>query len=92
MRVFALEPDNSRKGIGERKGYIEGLIARLPGPGLVGMEAPVHSKKRIRDIPFHGQDILPGNRLFRQFILKPDTEAGIRMYEEARRQNAAPRD
>ena len=48
----------------------------------VGMEVPIHSKRRVRDIRFHGQDILPGNRLFRRFILKPDTEAGIRMYEE----------
>ena len=48
----------------------------------VGMEVPIHSKKRIRDIPFHGRDILPGNFFFRQFILKPDTEAGIRAYEE----------
>jgi len=39
MRVFALEPDNSRKGIGERKGYIEGLIARLPSPELVAAAA-----------------------------------------------------
>ena len=51
-------------------------------PEAVGMEVPIHSKRRVRDIPFHGQDVLPGNRLFRQFVLKPDTEAGIRMYEE----------
>lgn len=51
-------------------------------PEAVGMEVPIHSKKRVRDIPFHGQDLLPGNWLFRRFILKPDTEAGIRMYEE----------
>ncbi len=51
-------------------------------PETVGMEVPIHSKKRIRDIPFHGQDILPGNFFFRQFILKPDTAAGIRSYEE----------
>ena len=48
----------------------------------VGMEVPIHSKRRVRDIPFHGQDILPGNFFFRQFILKPDTEAGIKAYEE----------
>ncbi len=48
----------------------------------VGMEVPIHSKKRIRDIPFHGQDILPGNFFFRQFVLKPDTAAGIKAYEE----------
>ena len=50
----------------------------------VGMEVPIHSKRRVREIPFHGQDILPGNFFFRQFILKPDTAAGIRMYEENR--------
>ena len=50
----------------------------------VGMEVKIHSKKRIRDIPFHGQDLLPGNFFFRQFVLKPDTAAGIRMYEENR--------
>ncbi len=48
----------------------------------VGMEVKIHSKKRVRDIPFHGQDILPGNFFFRRFILKPDTEAGIKAYEE----------
>ncbi len=48
----------------------------------VGMEVKIHSKRRVRDIPFHGQDILPGNFFFRRFILKPDTEAGIRAYEE----------
>ena len=35
MRVFALELDNDRRGIEERKDYIEGLIARLPAPELV---------------------------------------------------------
>ncbi len=34
MRVFALELDNDRKGIEERKQYIEGLLARLPAPEL----------------------------------------------------------
>ena len=84
MRVFALELNNDIRGLEERKAYIEGLIARLPAPDPVGMETPIHSKKRVRDIPFHGQDILPGNWFFRRFVLKPDTEAGIRMYEENR--------
>ena len=35
MRIFALELDNSIKGIEERKAYIEGLIAKLPSPDLV---------------------------------------------------------
>lgn len=48
----------------------------------VGADADIAPKKRINDIKFYGEDILSGNFLFRQFILKPDTEAGIRMYEE----------
>ena len=35
MRIFALELDNDIKGIEERKRYIEGLIGKLPSPGLV---------------------------------------------------------
>ena len=35
MRIFALELDNDIKGIEERKQYIEGLIGKLPSPGLV---------------------------------------------------------
>lgn len=35
MRVFALELNNDIRGLEERKAYIEGLIARLPEPGLV---------------------------------------------------------
>ena len=67
----------------------EGVPIPTELPEAVGMEVPIHSKKRIREIPFHGQDLLPGNRLFRQFILKPDTEAGIRMYEENRGKEGA---
>lgn len=35
MRIFALELDNDVRGIARRKGYMEGLIARLPSPDLV---------------------------------------------------------
>jgi predicted amidohydrolase len=55
----------------------------IPGemPEAVGAEVKIHSKRRVRDIHFYGDDILPGNRLFRRFVLKPDTEAGIKVYE-----------
>ena len=55
----------------------------IPGemPEAVGAEVKIHSKRRVRDIRFYGDDILPGNRLFRRFVLKPDTEAGIKAYE-----------
>ena len=35
-------------------------------------------------IRFHGEDILPGNWLFKKLILKPDTKAGILSYEANR--------
>jgi len=62
----------------------EAKSIEAPIPEARGAEVKIHSKKRIRDIPFHGQDILPGNALFRRFVLRPDTAAGIRAYEEAR--------
>jgi len=50
----------------------------------VGAEVKIHSKRKVKDIVFYGEDILPGNGLFRRFILKSDIEAGIRDYDEAR--------
>ena len=50
----------------------------------VGAEVKIHSKRRIREIVFYGDDILPGNRLFKRFVLKPDTAAGLRLYEQNR--------
>ena len=48
----------------------------------VGADVDIAPKKRSKDIKFYGEDILPGNFLFRQFILRPDTKTGIRAYEE----------
>ena len=53
-------------------------------PEAIGSEIERSSKQRNKDIPFHGEDILPGNWLFKHLILKPDTEKGIRSYEENR--------
>ena len=50
----------------------------------IGAEADIVPAKRKADIRFYGEDILPGNRLFKRFILKPDTEVGIKAYEEYR--------
>ena len=49
-------------------------------PEAIGADITLTSKKRRADIRFHGQDILPGNWLFKHLILKPDTNAGIRAY------------
>ena len=49
-------------------------------PEAVGAEVKIHSKRRIREIPFFDGDITPGNRLFRTFVLKPDVKAGVKLY------------
>ena len=53
-------------------------------PEAVGAEVFLSLQKRNKDIRFYGEDILPGNRLFKQFILKPDTKKGERSYEANR--------
>ncbi len=50
-------------------------------PEASGAEIELSPRKRRADIRFCGQDILPGNWLFKHLILKPDTRAGIRSYE-----------
>ena len=53
-------------------------------PEAVGAELGLQPRKRGAEIRFHGQDILPGNWLFKHLILKPDTKAGLRSYESNR--------
>ena len=53
-------------------------------PEAVGAEISLAPHRRSGEIRFYGEDILPGNRLFKQLILKPDTRAGIRSYEANR--------
>lgn len=50
-------------------------------PEAVGADVGIISKHRIKDIRFHGNDILPGNWLFRHLILAPDTKSGLKSYE-----------
>lgn len=47
----------------------------------IGADVEIAIRKRRSDIRFYGEDIVKGNRIFRQFVLKPDTKAGIRAYE-----------
>ena len=51
----------------------------------VGAELALRPKTRGAEIRFYGQDVLPGNWLFKQLILKPDTKAGLRAYQKAKR-------
>ena len=53
-------------------------------PEAIGAEITLIPQRRRSEIRFYGEDILPGNRLFKQLILKPDTRAGIRAYEANR--------
>ncbi len=50
----------------------------------VGAEIEIIPCRRQKDIRFYGDDMIKGNWFFRQFILKPDTKAGIKIYEETR--------
>ena len=47
----------------------------------IGTEVDLIPHKRTSEIRFYGKDILPGNWLFKNIILKPDTRAGIRSYQ-----------
>ena len=53
-------------------------------PEAIGAVVNLTPHKRRKDIRFHGEDILPGNWLFKNLILKPDTKAGILFYEANR--------
>lgn len=49
-----------------------------------GADVEISPKRRRMDVPFYGDDLVRGNWFFRQFILKPDVKAGIKMYEGAK--------
>ena len=66
--------------------YAEGMEPIETGmPEAIGAELPLCPKKRRGDLRFYGQDILPGNWLFRHLVLNPDKKAGIRSYEAHRK-------
>ena len=66
--------------------FAEGARPIVTGiPEAVGAQIDIAPRARTKDIRFYGEDILPGNRLFRALILGPDTKAGIRSYEANRR-------
>lgn len=48
----------------------------------VGATVKVSPRRRRMAVPFHGDDALPGNWLFRHTVLEIDTQLGIRAYEE----------
>ena len=70
---------------GMSKIYAQGAVPIDAGlPEAVGAEIELSPHRRSKEIRFYGQDVLPGNWLFKHLILKPDTKAGIRSYEANR--------
>ncbi len=70
---------------GMSKIYAPDAIAiHMEIPEVVASEVVVCPKWRVKDIRFHGEDILSGNWLFKHLILEPDTKAGIISYEANR--------
>lgn len=57
-------------------------------PQAVGLAVELEDKQRREDIRFYGQDIRRGNFLFRKLVLPQDIRAGIRYYEQHRKQAA----
>lgn len=45
-----------------------------------GMDVELAANRLKQNIRFYGNDLIKGNWFFRQFILKPDTKAGIKVY------------
>lgn len=57
-----------------------GICINVDLPEVLGMDIELVSRKIRHNISFCGEDLIKGNWLFRQFILKPDTKAGIKAY------------
>ncbi|MDI9469919.1 MAG: carbon-nitrogen hydrolase family protein [Bacillota bacterium] len=76
----------------KKHGFRMNGLSKIYAPGAVPIPVDIPEatasdirlspRRRVKDIRFHGDDILPGNWLFRHLILRPDTIAGIRSYEE----------
>ena len=50
----------------------------------IGAELPVHSKRRVKDIPFYGGYLTPGHSLYRAVTVKKDTMWAIKYYGKNR--------
>lgn len=64
--------------------YTNGTAIECNMAEAEGADLEIVPQRRQKEIRFYGDDIAKRNWLFRQFILKPDTWAGIKMYEEKR--------
>lgn len=59
----------------------EGKEIRTEAEEAIGIDITLSAHRRKKNIKFFGEDIVRGNWFFRTFVLKPDTQAGVRIYE-----------
>ena len=87
----ALEEMPGKVGTGmQQRGFRLNGMSRIYGtedkpietdvPEAVGAEVPVHSKRRVRDIPFYSGYLTPGNTLYRTFVVKRDILWAVKYY------------
>ena len=53
-------------------------------PEAIGEEVPIHSKRRIKDLPFYNGYLTPGHGLYRAITVKRDTMWAIKYYGKNR--------
>ena len=53
-------------------------------PEAIGAEVPIHSKRRIRDIPFYNGYLTPGHNLYRSITVKQDIKWAVKYYGKNR--------
>ena len=84
-KMGAMMQKHGFKMNGMSKIYARDAMAIHMGiPEVIASEVVICPKRRVKDIHFHGEDILPGNWLFKRLILESDTKAGILSYEANR--------
>ena len=49
-------------------------------PEAVGAEVKIHSKRRVKDIPFYGGYLTPGSFFYRTFTVKQDINWAVKYY------------
>ena len=53
-------------------------------PEAIGEEVPIHSKRRVKDLPFYNGYLTPGSTLYRAVTVKQDTLWAIKYYGKNR--------
>ena len=78
----------------KKRGYRLNGMSRIYGtkeetietdvPEAIGEEVPIHSKRRVKDLPFYNGYLTPGHSLYRAFTVKQDTMWAIKYYGKNR--------